>query len=394
MKLLRARMAFVLMLTISLTQSIDTARIHSVLLKKADLEYPVRILLKESNVPVEWTLTNRGGFTLYCPQDNKTSLIRDSELSITCEESTVICNGIRSKELHILPNSGRLTFESIPYDGFFSVHASQGAALLINHLDLEDYLAAVLPYESIPSWPDEVQKALCIACRTYAVSKLESHKAGKKTHLYDLKNTVLDQVYKGHAKKTSLCRIVEQTKGIILTSDDQPHKPIVAMYSAVCGSIIPAQKKTGIYHEAPYLKRTYACTYCKDQPLYTWSSSYTLKELEKPLKKIYPDLGQLTSVSMSSYDKAGVAHTVILQGSQRKVTMNAHDFRMLFPKIRSLCCSCSTKNGVLHATGKGHGHHLGLCQWGAYRMAQEGFSFDEILAFYYPGTHLTKISSK
>jgi stage II sporulation protein D len=39
-------------------------------------------------------------------------------------------------------------------------------------------------------------------------------------------------------------------------------------------------------------------------------------------------------------------------------------------------------------TGRGFGHNVGLSQWGAYAMAAQGFGYEQILQFYYPGTTL------
>ena len=36
-------------------------------------------------------------------------------------------------------------------------------------------------------------------------------------------------------------------------------------------------------------------------------------------------------------------------------------------------------------TGSGYGHNVGLSQWGAYAMGKQGFTYDEILKFYYTG---------
>ena len=38
--------------------------------------------------------------------------------------------------------------------------------------------------------------------------------------------------------------------------------------------------------------------------------------------------------------------------------------------------------------GSGWGHQLGMSQYGAYAMAEEGFTYDEIIEFYFPGTHV------
>ena len=41
--------------------------------------------------------------------------------------------------------------------------------------------------------------------------------------------------------------------------------------------------------------------------------------------------------------------------------------------------------------GKGHGHHMGLCQWGAREMVRLGWEYEDILEFYYPDTQLMKL---
>jgi stage II sporulation protein D len=44
----------------------------------------------------------------------------------------------------------------------------------------------------------------------------------------------------------------------------------------------------------------------------------------------------------------------------------------------------------LTATGRGWGHGVGMCQWGAMQRSREGHSFRDILAYYYPGTRLAR----
>ncbi len=395
MKLSTIRIFCLLTFGISLTftHSTNVGTFRSSLHNKLTTENPVRVLLKEST-PEEtsWKLTSTKGFISYNPQTKQTRRLKKTDLTVTYEHGAFLLNGIRYTHDHLIlvPIEGLLRCDSIPYDGYFSLHRTERKTSLVNHVDLEEYLASVLPYESIPSWPDEVQKALCIACRTYAVAKIQAHRERKTALHYDLKNTILDQVYKGHARKTNLKKIVNATKGIIITQEDTP---ILAMYSAVCGGIIPAEKKSSIYINAPYLKRNYACPHCKDQPLYTWKTQYTFKDLEKPLQRRFPGLGKLQDVAIESYDKAGVAQKIILTGSKKRIRMDAHDFRMLFYTIRSLCCTFSIDKGTLTAQGKGHGHHMGLCQWGAYIMAKKGFSYQDILSFYYPETTLTMLDS-
>ena len=43
-------------------------------------------------------------------------------------------------------------------------------------------------------------------------------------------------------------------------------------------------------------------------------------------------------------------------------------------------------------SGSGNGHGVGLCQWGTKQRALDGFSYGEILSYYYPGAVLKKLS--
>jgi len=44
------------------------------------------------------------------------------------------------------------------------------------------------------------------------------------------------------------------------------------------------------------------------------------------------------------------------------------------------------KGNTFILNGRGYGHGVGLCQWGAQQMAKDGKNYKEILSFYYPGT--------
>ena len=40
--------------------------------------------------------------------------------------------------------------------------------------------------------------------------------------------------------------------------------------------------------------------------------------------------------------------------------------------------------------GAGWGHSVGMSQWGAYAMAKQGFSYEDILKFYFTGIEVSK----
>jgi stage II sporulation protein D len=48
-------------------------------------------------------------------------------------------------------------------------------------------------------------------------------------------------------------------------------------------------------------------------------------------------------------------------------------------------------NMIVFENGRGFGHGVGLCQWGAEGKAQRGLNYAQILAEYYPGSKLCKM---
>ena len=88
--------------------------------------------------------------------------------------------------------------------------------LIINNLDIDDYLVSVLDAEGWFGWPLEVNKVLMIASRSYLVSKILE--AVRCKRLFHIKNSISHQTYKGYSKvHKNVLRAAEETRDIILT---------------------------------------------------------------------------------------------------------------------------------------------------------------------------------
>ena len=59
--------------------------------------------------------------------------------------------------------------------------------------------------------------------------------------------------------------------------------------------------------------------------------------------------------------------------------------------IRSTNFKVKIKGDIAIFEGRGWGHGVGMCQWGAYFMAKRGFKAEDILRFYYPGAKITDL---
>ena len=49
------------------------------------------------------------------------------------------------------------------------------------------------------------------------------------------------------------------------------------------------------------------------------------------------------------------------------------------------------EEGMLKMAGTGYGHGVGMCQWGARAMAEEGKTHEEIVSYYYKDVDIVKI---
>lgn len=141
--------------------------------KLLEFDTPIRVLLEEKDLgSVKWSISSNGGFVAYAPGTKRKTLFKGTNIMVTYRNGAFHINGQKLSDTHmfILPLAGLLQKSTISYDGVFSLTKVRDKAYLVNHLDLEEYLQAVLPYESIPGWPDEVQKAFCIAFRSHGLS--------------------------------------------------------------------------------------------------------------------------------------------------------------------------------------------------------------------------------
>lgn len=130
------------------------------------------------------------------------------------------------------------------YHGKLLIKINNGKLVVINDIDLEDYLKGVVPSEMSPSWEFEALKAQAIAARSFALANL-----GKQAkHGYDLKDNTEDQAYGGASVETNKTnRAVDETVGLVLTYD---MKIISAYYSASAGGMTNTNAWGG---SVPYL---------------------------------------------------------------------------------------------------------------------------------------------
>lgn len=351
----------------------------------------VRVLLQEFDTgsAISFKMESSHGFFLIDLKEKKRTSYDAKDLVIKYEKKKFYLNNalLDKQSFYIKPKQGHFKFDGKSYQGSFLILADKQSVYVINTLDIEDYVCCVLRTESWPGWPLEVNKALAICSRSYVIGVVLNQITSKLP--YHIKNTNRHQTYAGVHNDPILKQAVEQTKGIYLTYDG---RPIVAMFDACCGGVIPSLIQGVNFAHAPYLARTYACRFCTNARGYNWQAVHSFKQLEKMLQPEFPKVKDIVEIKNYKVDKAGVVQSVQIKTTQHTFHIPTKKLYYLLPKVRSFYFDTQTKKGKVVFIGHGIGHHLGLCQWGAREMVAQGYTYKQILDFYYPGTKFMRLS--
>lgn len=348
----------------------------------------IRVLLDEALNNTCWTLKAGNGFWLLDPTNlNRRISVDESSISLSSKLGFIYINGKRltKDKVVIKAKQGDINYNGRIYQGSLYVVCTHDKMLLINCVDLEDYVACVLNSEAWPGWPLEMNKVLAIAIRTYGVAMMRE--AADSRRVYHVKNSVVHQVYAGTHSKKELHDAVEQTSGIIMTYHN---KPIIAMYDACCGGVVTSRIKGYDFCKAPYLARNYPCKHCKSCKIYSWTAEYTKDEFTTLLKRYIPNISKIKSIQISKKDAAGLVREVSIKSAHGITALSGKKIYGL-PKIKSFYYSIQNTPTKIIFNGRGYGHHVGLCQWGACQMVRDGLYYKKILRFYYPGIEFMKI---
>lgn len=287
----------------------------------------------------------------------------------------------------VRPEGGLCGYRGVTYHGSLLFVVDKDKILVINCLDLEAYVSCVLYAECWPGWPMEINKVMAIACRTYALSMIADARSHHK--FYHIKNTNIHQMYEGAHSVKVIHEAVEQTRGLFLS---YKNRPIRAMFDACCGGVVPAKVDGFDFVGAPYLARTQQCTYCKTSKVYRWEVSYSLGDLSSRLAPLCPGLSKITDITVSKSNAAGLARTITIKDKKRSYSVQAKKiYSLLHRDVKSFCFTITKHGNAVIFRGRGYGHHMGLCQWGAREMVRQGYSYRQVLSFYYPGVSLMRL---
>ncbi len=308
---------------------------------------------------------------------------------------------VAADQLVITPAiDGTLSLDGRRYRGVFAItNAGGGRVTVVNSLALEHYLAGVLRGEIPRRFRPASHDAIAVAARTYALFQIGARPEDADYHVTAGERS---QVYVGLAgEDPTVLDAIERTRGVVLTAEsDGQQRVFEAFYCSTCGGITaPASAFTGRPNVAP-LRGGVACESAAagGSPFLRWAEVRVPRgELWSRLLTAYPSLAPLDGLERidvaqrSPADQPLLLRVVGTSGVERLLRPEEVRVAVGERKLRSAWFDVAVDaDAFVFSNGRGFGHGVGLCQYGAEGMARAGRSASEILAYYYPSSMLAR----
>ncbi len=329
-------------------------------------------------------------------------------------------------------------FKGYKYYGSFRYERINGGNLtVVNLVGMEDYVRGILPYEMSASWPVEALKAQAVCARSYTLTSFNRHSG----YHFDTCNTTDCQVYYGTAGANDVTeRAVVETAGQYAWYNGSV---IQAFYHSSDGGA--TENCENVWNQAiPYLRGVtdpYEALVADKIPGYYWSKTFTGKQLQTLFRNKGFQCGEIADIRVSKISGTGNVCSVTFTDVNGKswTVSKDNNVRSLFgvkslrytispggdgyaladgqfvgslpgtwvlggdgTPVQILNGNCyamtgsglqavkapANPDGIFVFNGSGHGHNLGMSQWGAYAMANEGYTYEDILKFYFTGIEI------
>ncbi len=337
-------------------------------------------------------------------------------------------------------NLGTISLGDRKYRGYLELSKNSAAGITpVNVLTMNEYLYAVVPSEIYSTWHAEALKAQAVAARTYASTQYGVHSEKG----YDLCDTIHCQNYIGAGNEAqSTTNAVNDTKDNVVIYDG---KLINAVYFSSSGGHTEDSENVW-QNPLPYLR---AVEEVNETGYKVWERSFTKADIQELLSKHKVEIGTVQNIKIEETTKSGRVNKLVITGTAGQKILVKEEIRTFFSLAEggSLESRMFTLNGqntpqtgapifiynsvtpktvyaintegtvtpvssfwvmgkdgvktIINAngqapvtgdkiviSGKGYGHGVGMSQYGAKGMAEKGYTYEQILEYYYTGASL------
>lgn len=393
----------------------------------------------EESVTVRIVLKDNNGTSIYHSQvklrsDSLTVYYGENfESKKSCKKITIKKNGklFKNSDVVKIDCQDAIKWEkddndSVSYKGMFYIYNTASGMVVVNQLDIEDYVAGVIASEIGENYPEEALKAQAVCARTFIWN---SNPEEYEDYQANGDDSTSYQVYNKVEAGENCIKAANDTKNEIMLYNN---KPITAYYfSTSCGYTtdykIWGRKKQKYLRGCCTLKRALDAditeeenfkefitsnpkAYESEYPFYRWNVYVTNEQVQNAISKtVGTDVGYISAIEVNSRGTGGIASQITVYGKNSQVIMNNQN------QIRKALCSyyaeinlndgtVRTKMEMLPSAfiyiesvynsgevcgftiyGGGFGHGSGMSQNAAKEMAQAGMKYKKILKSFYNG---------
>ena len=424
---------------------IDRLKADSVTSQKASVAVSSS---KEPHVSVGIVSAEKIAFSLNQPYTAKGETLT-GEQEVEFSEGGILWRGIQYRELTFNPQDDEASFsihdvtigvnfhwerkETQTFAGTLRLVVEADKIVAINELPVERYLTSVISSEMSATASKEFLKAHAVISRSWLLAQMEKRrkldngasgffsfikKDDELIRWYDREDhTIFDvcaddhcQRYQGITKQSSPAveQTISETRGQILAYGDEICD---ARFSKCCGGQTEEFQYCWEDTPKPYLvsfRDPYCNTHDKyilsqvlndyDQEtndFYHWTVEYTSDELSSLVnRKLKDDFGTVTDLIPLERGKSGRIWKLQIVGTKRSFTIGKElEIRRALSEthLYSSAFDVEKKGDRFILKGKGWGHGVGLCQIGAAVMGEKGYSYEDILLYYYRGAEIMKM---
>jgi stage II sporulation protein D len=286
----------------------------------------------------------------------------------------LVGNGTGELKIRLLDPDKKLR----TYADNISMGVNEGGIRLINEVQLDNYIAGVTDAEAGTRCSLEFYKVQAILARTFALAHINKH----VSEGFSLCDLVHCQAYHGKPRDLNVTKAVEATRGLVVV-DQNLDLIIAAFHSNSGGQTANSEDVWG--GRTSYL-RSISDTFSTRMPNFAWERRMLAEDWLSYLKlkhnfPVETDSGRNIALTFTQDSRKAY-----LQCSTTKVPLkNVREDLQLRSTFFSI--SKLGSDSVLF-TGRGYGHGLGMCQEGAMQMAKRGYSYQDILNYYYQNIQL------
>jgi stage II sporulation protein D len=322
---------------------------------------------------------HRGTYNVFADNTLVKNLNKNDSFTVTYDDSLIVRFNnkiIKAKKLIITGQDyvNNLTIkknqkEAVAYDDNLEIRPGYYGIQIINEVRLENYVAAVIEGEAGYKLPPEFYKLQAILSRTYALKNIDRH----SNEGFSICDKVHCQVYHHKCTKANIYEATISTNSLVVV--DEELNLINTIFHSNCGG--QTCNSEDVWHQNLSYLRCVTDSFCVNSTKAYWKKSIPKERLNNYFSSRLSANTNINQLYNFCQDDERLIHNDVLSV---KLTQIRRDLA-----LRSTYFYIEDQGDSAVFYGRGYGHGVGLCQQGGIEMANQGYSYVDILKHYYQG---------